>query len=299
MLAVAGLALLSSVSRGRHSLRRPGNHERSLALYGLSGARCSAYSNEISVSVLSVYGPVVTPDGTISAPGAVARAFAGETVAFAFRLRNAGTRRIRSACASRIPRLRISFPSRPDSTSTPMGTASSIRAKRLSPRSDRSRRRRGAARAPGRASLRLGGGETAHVNLVARSQADTSSWDGDNVVRIVARRRGRDRARARGGQDRGAAGRHDRFRAPFRQRGRTGCRGRYALGAVDLSGAAEGTDYVAGSASSTVAGRIEYYDAAASSWVGIPPPVDRIKGIRLLAGSLDAGARGTCRSACA
>lgn len=79
LLAVAWLALLPSVSRAAIPPAGQSITSRSIARYDRSGSLCLAYSNEITVSVLPLFGPIVEPNGTVSAPGAVERAFAGGT----------------------------------------------------------------------------------------------------------------------------------------------------------------------------------------------------------------------------
>jgi uncharacterized repeat protein (TIGR01451 family) len=293
MLAVAWLALLPSGSRADIPSAGQVITSRSHALYDLSGARCSAYSNEISVSVLSVYDPVVTPSGTVGAPGAIIHAFAGETVTFAYRLRNAGN-------ADDAFNLYLMYPGPSDfvpvrsaiyldadmDSLVEMGEAAVTDIGPLGPGEDVLLAIQ-AELPPG-----LTGGESTNLNLVARSQADTSSWDRDNVVRIVAREEAQialalaaDRTTAQPGDTIG-------FSLHFTNGGERAAAGVTFSASVDLNGAAEGADYVPGSASSAAAGRFEYYDAGTSSWVEIPPPVDRVKGVRFLAGDLAPGAEG-------
>ncbi|MCX5752042.1 MAG: hypothetical protein NTW97_00190, partial [Candidatus Krumholzibacteria bacterium] len=293
VLAVAWLALLPSVSRAAIPPAGQVITSRSHALYDLSGARCSAYSNEISVSVLSVYGPVVTPNGTTAAPGAITYAFAGETVTFTFRLRNAGNAEdafslylMYPAPSDFVPvRSAIYFDADMDSL-VDLGEMAVSDVGPLGPGEEVLL----AIQAMLPAGLR--GGEVANVNLVARSQADTSSWDKDNVVRIVAREEAEialalaaDRTAAQPGDTIG-------FALHFANGGERTAADVALSASVDLNGAAEGADYVPGSASSTAPGRFEYYDAGTSGWVEIAPPVDRIKGVRLLAGDLAPGAEG-------
>ena len=74
LLAVAGLALLPSIALSAIPPAGQVITSRSLALYDLGGQHLSAFSNEVSLSVLAVHGPVVTPDGTVDAPGRIVRA---------------------------------------------------------------------------------------------------------------------------------------------------------------------------------------------------------------------------------
>ena len=293
MLAVAGLALLPSVVLAAIPPAGQAITSRSQALYDLSGARFSVYSNEITVSVLAIHGPDVTPNGTTAAPGAIARAFAGETVTFTFRLRNAGN--VEDAFS-----LYLMHPAPSDFVPVRSAIYLDVDMDSLVDPGEMAVSDVGPL-APGEEVLLavqaelppgLRGGETAHLNLVARSQADTSSWDRDNVVRIAARDEAEvslalaaDRTAAQPGDTIG-------FALHFTNGGERTATGVTLSAPVDMNGAAEGADYVPGSASSTVAGTFEYYDAGISSWVAIAPPVDRIKGVRLLAGDLASGAGG-------
>ena len=257
MLAVAGLALFPSVSRTAIPPAGQAITSRSLALYDLSGTRCSVYSNEITVSVLAVYGPVVTPNGTTAAPGGIAHAFAGETVTFVFTLRNAGNADdafslylMYPAPSDFVPvRSAIYLDADMDSL-VDMGEMAVSDVGPLGPGEEVLLAIQ-AQLPPG-----LTGGETANVNLVARSQADTSSWDRDNVVRIVAREEAEialalaaDRTAAQPGDTIG-------FALHFTNGGERTAADVTLSALVDLNGAAEGADYVPGSASSTVAGQL-------------------------------------------
>jgi uncharacterized repeat protein (TIGR01451 family) len=293
MLAVAGLALFPSVSSAAIPSAGQVITSRSHALYDLSGARCSAYSNEISVSVLPVYTPVVTPNGTTSAPGGTARAFAGETVTFMFTLRNAGN-------ANDAFNLYLMYPAPSDFVPVRSAIYLDVDMDSLVDLGEVAVSDIGPL-APGEEVLLaiqaqlppgLRGGETANLNLVARSQADTSSWDRDNVVRIVAREEAEvalalaaDRTAAQPGDTIG-------FTLQFTNDGERSAADVALSAPVDLNGDAEGADFVPGSASSGAAGSFEYFDAGTSSWVEIEPSVDRIKGVRFFAGDLASGAGG-------
>ncbi len=292
-LAVAWLALAPSVSRSAIPPAGQSITSRSIARYDRSGAQCFAYSNEITVSVLAAFGPVVEPNGTTSAPGAVARAFAGETATFAFRLRNAGNVDDAFTLSLAYPapsdfvpvQSRIYLDVDGDSLVDP-GEPAVTAVGPLAPGEE--------ARLVVQALLPAGlmGGESAHMNLAARSQADTSAWDRDNVVRITARDEAAvalalsaDRSAAMPGDTIG-------FALHFANTGERAAAGVVLSAPIDLNGLAEGADFVAGSAGTSVAGSFEYYDAGSSAWVAVPPPVDRIKGVRLLAGGLAPGAAG-------
>jgi uncharacterized repeat protein (TIGR01451 family) len=161
---------------------------RSLALYDLGAEHLSVFSNEVSLSVLAVHGPVVTPDGTVEAPGRIARAFAGERSTFTFILRNGGNVDDAFDVHLAYPGPSDFVPARAavylDANRGGIIEAGEIAVSEVGPL------------APGEevalvveATLPggLAGGETANINLIARSHADTSSCDRNNVVRIVAR----------------------------------------------------------------------------------------------------------------
>jgi outer membrane protein OmpA-like peptidoglycan-associated protein len=293
MLAVAGLTLLSSISRAAIPPAGQVITSRSRATYDLSGQRCNAYSNEITVSVLPVFDVVVTPNGTTAVPGATRYAFGGQMVTFSFALRNAGN-------ADDAFSLFLAYP--PPSDFVPVRAAIYLDANMDSivnlgetAVSDVGPLGPGeevllAIEAVLPAGLR--GGETANMNLIARSRADTSSWDRDNVARIVARDEAAvslalaaDRSTAQPGDTIG-------FSLHFVNDGERAAAGVMLSAFVDLNGSAEGTDFVPGSAGSSAPGSFEYFDASTSSWVAAAPPADRIKGVRFLAGDLTPGAGG-------
>ena len=51
---------------------------RSLATFEQGGSLLSVVSNEVSLDVLALFGPVLLPDGTTTAPANIAYAFSGE-----------------------------------------------------------------------------------------------------------------------------------------------------------------------------------------------------------------------------
>jgi uncharacterized repeat protein (TIGR01451 family) len=266
---------------------------RSLAYYDRSGSRWSAYSNEITVSVLALYGPVVEPNGTVSAPGAVVRAFAGETATFAFSLRNTGN-------AEDAFTLTLAYPAPSDFVPAQSRIYLDIDGDSLVDPGEPAVTDVGSlasgeeVRLVVQAVLPAGlmGGESAHVNLVARSQADTSAWDRDNVVRITARDEAAVSLALAADRSAALPGDTIAFTLQFANTGERAASGVVPSAPIDLAGSSEGADFVPGSASSSVAGTFEYYDAGSAAWVAAPPPVDRIKGVRLLAGALAPGAAG-------
>ena len=266
---------------------------RSLARYSLAGQVLNVFSNEISLNVLPVAGPFVTPDGTTAVPARIANAFPGERVTFSYELRNAGNVRD-------IFDLRLAYPAPSDFV--PLGAVMYLDADRDSivDLGEAAVTDVGPLEPGDQVSLvveavlpaGLAAGATAHLNLIARSQADTSAWDRNNVVRLVARAEAQvalsleaDRTAVLPGDTLGYA-------LHFTNTGERSATAIALSALIDMSGRCDGAVYVPGSAASTVAGAFEYYDEAVPGWVNVAPPVDRIKGVRLILAGLAAGAGG-------
>ena len=139
----------------------------------------------------------------------------------------------------------------------------------------------------------LAGGETANINLIARSHADTSSCDRNNVVRIVARAEAQVALALEADKTSVLPGDTIGLTLHFANTGERPATAIAISSFIDMNGTGEGTDYLPGSAVSTAGGRFEYYDTASSGWTAAAPPVDRIKGIRLLLDDLASGEGGT------
>jgi outer membrane protein OmpA-like peptidoglycan-associated protein len=293
LLAVAGLTLVSS--SGRSAIAPAGQviTSRSTARYELFGQFFNAFSNEISVSVMPLAGPFVTPDGTTAAPGRIARAFPAQRVTFSYLLRNAGN-------VPDIFDLGLAYPAPSDfipsaaavyldvdrDSIVDMGEAAVTSVGPLGPGDDVS--------LVVEAALPSGlpAGALAHLDLIAHSRADTSAWDRNNVVRIVARAEAQvtlsleaDKAAVLPGDSIG-------FTLHFAGGGERAATAVALSALIDAGGMCDGADYVPGSIASTVPGRFEFYDSAVPGWVAAAPPVDRVKGVRLLLDSLSAGAGG-------
>jgi uncharacterized repeat protein (TIGR01451 family) len=293
LFAVAGLALFSSGGRCQIP---PAGHvisSRSEATYERSGARLSAFSNAVSVNVLAVYGPLVAPDGTTAVPGATVRAFAGGAAAFPYRLRNVGNAPddfdlsiVYPAPCDFIPvGSRIFLDADADGVVDP-GEAPVWNVGPLAPGEEVS------LVVSAGVPAGLVGGEASHFALVARSIADTAACDRDNVVRIVVREEASislalaaDAVSALPGDTVGLA-------IGFSNPGERAATAVAIAAEIDAGGLCEGADFVPGSAVSTSGARLEYYDAAISSWTAAEPPAGRVKGVRALLDSVSAGGAG-------
>lgn len=60
------------------------------ATYRSGGNDLSVFSNTITFDVMAVYGPMLLPDGSVTAPAATAAAFSGQQVTFPYTLANNG-----------------------------------------------------------------------------------------------------------------------------------------------------------------------------------------------------------------
>ena len=160
---------------------------RSSASYDDNGNHLTILSNEIAISVLQMFGPLLTPDGTAVSPAAERAAFSGGTVYFPFTLTNTGnTEDTFSLTAMTVA----------PSDFVPYATAVYLDGNGdgvVDP---------GEQLITEAGPLGLGemvdlvlsvtlpdglaGGETAHIDLEARSLGDTSQVDRGNVVRVTA-----------------------------------------------------------------------------------------------------------------
>jgi uncharacterized repeat protein (TIGR01451 family) len=293
LLAVTGLALCSSSARSAIPPAGQVITSRSIARYELSGQIFNAFSNEISVNVLPLAGPFVTPDGTTAAPAGITRAFPGQRVTFSYRLRNAGNvpdvfdlRLAYPAPSEFVPLTATVYLDADRDSIVDLGEVAVTDVGPLEPGEE--------APLIVEADLPVGlpAGALAHLDLTARSRADTSAWDRNNVVRIVARAEALVALSLEADQTAVLPGDTIGFTLHFANAGERAATAITLAGLVDMSGMCDGTDYVPGSAASTAAGRFEYYDAGSSGWVDVAPPADRIKGIRLLLDDLPSGAGG-------
>ena len=267
---------------------------RSLAIFEQEGSRLSVVSNEVSLDVLALFGPVLLPDGTASAPANIAYAFSGERVTFPYRLTNTantddsfGLAVSYETPSDFVPSLTEIYldldgdslidPGEPLVTSVgPLGSGEEVSLV-LS------------------ADLPAGliGGETAHLDLAARSMADTSLVDDGNIVRLVARDEARVVLVKSSSSTAVMPGDVVGFTISFSNTGERTATNVILSDPIDSGGNTIGALFVDGSATAIPAGTIEYFDEATGSWVDIAPPADRVKGVRLLLGSLAAGETGS------
>lgn len=267
---------------------------QSTAFFEQDGMQLSVVSNEVTLQVLPLFGPLLTPDGTTAIPASIAFAFSGERVTFPYQLSNTGNDDDRFALAVTYPapgdfvpvfheiyldmdRDSIVDPGEPVITSAgPLSPGESI-ALIL------------AADLPGG----LTGGEIAHLDLEARSLSDTSLVDRDNVVRIVARDEARIDLVKSSNLSSVMPGETATFTVAFTNNGDRAATDVVVRDAINSGGNTEGAVYVSGSASSSTPGTIEYYDGTSAEWVAVAPPPERVRGVRLLLADLPASASGS------
>ncbi|MBU8921695.1 MAG: OmpA family protein [Bacteroidales bacterium] len=266
---------------------------RSMVSYETSGNHYIAYSNEVSTGVIPVFGPILLPDGTALAPAAEETAFSGETVTFPFTLGNTGN-------AGDIFALTIDIISPSgfipenvmvyldvdsdgeidigENVVTEVGpleiaeTVSLILSAGLPPG--------------------LTGGETAHLDLTARSAGDTSLVDRDNVVRIVTRDEARVSLQIESDRPDVPPGEIVTWTLNFENAGERAASDIVITDFIDYTGMGQGTEYVTGSFLSSLTGLVEYFDIDLQAWVEIAPPAERVKGIRLSLATMAPGADG-------
>ncbi|MBD3179869.1 MAG: OmpA family protein, partial [Candidatus Latescibacteria bacterium] len=265
----------------------------SYATYGYQNGRLTAFSNELTFDVLPVYSPLVLPDGTAGSPALVDSAFSGGQVSFPFTINNGGNAPDSyDLFCELIPPSDFSFSSIDiyldedgdgavdpgEEAVTSVGPMASGESASLLV----------SASLPGG----LAGGERSLLNLTAVSQTDTSRSDRNNVVMALAR----DEARVplRLASDRGEVMPGDtiRFTIDFENSGSRTARDLIITDYIDYSGNINNTRYISGSLISTVPGIFEYLDGESESWAEVPPPAERVKGIRLLVDQIPPGLEG-------
>lgn len=261
---------------------------RSYAVYGFHSSRLTAYSNELSFNVLPFYSPLVVPDGSVEFPAAVDSAFSGEHVSYAFSLTNGGNGPDSYRLSLRLLNPSdFSFSSRQiyldedgDGSVDPGEQAvTSV----------------GPLTAGETAALvvtamlpsGLSGGESAHLNLSAVSESDTSRSDRNNVARAVARQEAHIPLHLSADRQEAMPGDTVRFTIDFSNTGSRTASDLIITDYIDQHGNIDNTRYVDGSLESTAAGALEYLDGESGEWVQIEPPADRVKGIRLRLNQLE------------
>lgn len=292
-LVVAGLALFAPELRAAIPPAGQLISSRSEASYERGGARMSVFSNTVTVSVAAASGVAVLPDGTAAAPAWTARGFAGETVYLPYLLRNAGNvadsftlTAVPVAPSDFVPASAALYVDADrDSVLDPGETAVAVLGP-LGPGEERALIL--AASLP----AGLAGGERAHLDLVARSVADTSAVDRGNVSRIEARIEARVPVALAVDVAAALPGDTVAYTASFTNAGERDASSVEISSRIDRDGWCEGTTLVPGSVASSIGGAIEYYDGLASEWSATPPPADRVKGVRVALPVLAPGARG-------
>ena len=267
---------------------------RSSASYIDNGNQLTILSNETAFSVLPMFGPLLTPDGTASAPAALRTAFSDETVYFPFTLTNTGN----SDDTFSLTAVMI----------VPSDFVPSATAVYLDGNGD-------GDVDPGEQLITeagplafgetvqlvmsvtlpsgLTGGETAHIDLEARSLGDTSQVDRGNVVRITARDEARVELILESDVPSVMPGGFVTYTMMFVNAGERIATDVVITGLVDTLGFIDGTEYLAGSAAATPAGLIEYLDGETSAWIDVAPPEHRVKGARLRLDTLVPGEVGS------
>ncbi|HUV37179.1 MAG TPA: OmpA family protein [Patescibacteria group bacterium] len=266
---------------------------QSLATYQENGRELSVVSNEVSLYVTPVHGAVLVPDGTPDAPAAVGRAFSGEISIFPYILSNPGNTEdsytleaIPVAPSSFVPASVLVYldvdgdslidPGEGVVTEVdPLGIGESVHLVL-------------AAELP----AGLAGGETAHLDLTARSRADSTVFDGGNVVRIIARDEARIALSLVPDVTDVLPGEDVTYTIAFSNVGERGATDVYITDFIDLNGMCVGSDYRAGSVTASIPGTIEFYDGTAGLWQDTEPASGRVKGVRLRLDRLEPGAVG-------
>ena len=267
---------------------------QSVAFFEQDGMQLSVVSNEVTLRVLPLFGPLLTPDGTTGAPASIAAAFSGERVTFPYLLSNTGN-------ADDLFELTVSYLSPSDFVPVSHEIYLDMDGDSLIDPGEPVLSTAGPLPSGASAALILAvdlpdgltGGETAHVDLAARSVNDTSLVDEGNVVRVVARDEARVDLVKSSSTGSLMPGETVTFTVGFTNGGERAASAVVLSDAINRDGNTEGALYVGGSASASPPGTIEYYDTAAAQWVVIAPPADRVGGVRLLIADLPASASGT------
>ncbi|MBN1164663.1 MAG: OmpA family protein, partial [Candidatus Krumholzibacteriota bacterium] len=267
---------------------------QSTATYELGGNGYVAQSNIVSLNVLALFGPGLLPDGSVLNPAATASAFSTEPVTFPFLLTNNGNAGDIFDLAARvvnpsdfIPALTEVYLDIDGDSTLDVGEGVISQVGPLSPGQTAALILR-AVLPPG-----LFGSETAHLDLEARSRGDTALVDRGNVVRITARNEANVSLVLQADRPAVLPGDTVAYRVDFSNLGERSAADVYITDFIDYSGMSEGTEYVDGSVSSSLPGRLEYYDILSGGWVEVAPPAPRIKGIRLFLETLLPAAGGS------
>lgn len=266
---------------------------QSTAAYSMGSNDHTAASNEVQTTILPVFGPLLLPDGTVDTPAGVETAFSTETVTFPYNLTNSGNgddsfdlATIVINPSDFIPQMMavyldmdgdgvIDTGENVITQASDLGSGETVSLILL-------------AQLP----AGLTGGESAHVDLTARSVSDTSMFDAGNVVRITARNEARVELVKSSDVPDALPGGLVTFTLAYTNTGERSATDILITDFIDYSGMTDGTVFVAGSALSSLPGVIEYYDGASMTWTQVEPPEENVKGVRLGLGELASGAGG-------
>ncbi|MBN2185618.1 MAG: OmpA family protein [Candidatus Krumholzibacteriota bacterium] len=291
------LFLLSLICAGAVSAQVPSAGtvitSRTEGTYRSGGDESAALSNTITLIVMAVYGPVLLPDGSVSAPAATAAAFSGQQVYFPYTLGNGGNEDdsftisvIPLSPSDFIPSDLAVYLDLDGDGSVDPGEEIITEAGVLSPGES--------------ASLivsailpsGLTGGEIAHIDLQARSVGDTSLVDAGNVVRIEARQEARISLLKSADRTEAMPGETFSYILDYSNSGERSASEITITDFIDYSGMSDGTVFVPGSIVSSLPGQTEFFDIELLEWVEVAPPAERVKGVRLHLETLTAGAGG-------
>ncbi|GEM_PF-2159027 len=265
----------------------------STATYEADNSTFTAASNEITLDVLPVYGPGLEPDGTTDSPSMLRGAFGGETVYFPFNLANKG---------NTVDAFDLVVASLSPSDFVPSYSAVYLDADGDSvvDGGERIVTQVGPMAAGDSVSLILAaglpvglyGGETAHLDLQARSVSDPSALDAGNVVRITARNDAMIALSLESDEDEVMPGEEITYTINFSNTGDRQATDVVISDYVDYSGIGLGTVFLPGSVGHSPPGAIEYYDAGAGMWVDVAPAPENVKGVRIILEALPPGMGG-------
>ncbi|MBN2071118.1 MAG: OmpA family protein [Candidatus Krumholzibacteriota bacterium] len=291
------LFLLVSFLAGAAFAQVPGPGDmitsRTEGAFRLGGNDLTAFSNTVSIGLLPVYGPMLLPDGSVTAPAATAAAFSGEQVIFQYTLGNSGNDEdsfdLFAAVLSPsdfIPvNIEIYLDQDGDGLIDP-GEETIVQAGPLSP--GESVHLVASAWLPSG----LSGAQRAHLDIRARSVSDTSAVDAGNVVRIEARNEASISLVTEADRPEVMPGETFYYTLDYVNTGEREAEDIIITDFIDYSGMSGGTEYLPGSAVSSLPGMIEYFDIELFEWVEVAPPAERVKGVRLHLETLIAGAGG-------
>ena len=293
-LALAAILALSSSAFSQIPPAGTEISSRSSASYIDNGNQLTIRSNEAVFSVLPMFGPLLTPDGTTAVPASTQTAFSGETVYFQYSLSNTGNSDDTFSLTTMLAAPSDFVPSAtavyldgngdgdvdpgedPITEAGPLAIGETVQLVMS-------------------VTLPSGltGGELAHIDLEARSLGDTSLVDRENVVRVTARNEARVELTLESDVSSVMPGGLVTYTMRYVNAGERTATGVAITSLIDTLGLIDGTEYVAGSAAASPAGLIEYLDGETSVWIDVAPLENRVKGARLLLDTLAPGEAGS------